>query len=563
MSVKKVDLERRRLLLRSFYGGISSAFALEYMTATPMLGNFLAQRLLDPLAHSLDAFPLISDAMRGGSSFLKVHQAMALDSANDWTIVTVKVVNHVATSLVFGLGKIAGNGSLDLGAGAQLIPDISGAAKNYMTSAGVLKISDMPRYRNLRLNKWFADMLHFGTSDGKPATTANLLGVPAAAIKPFPTNVALQAGLHLTQGNPVNHSIAGFKIRPNLPDLAKYVEDLGILKSPLGITCFMMGNQYDSAEGSNRGNIICSDIGEVPALGSKTVDSYVRNIAQNISSGYTDIRATEENLTSKFDRLANGKSALRKELLDSRAEFIRTIGSLTTAGQIEQAPRQLYDPLRANGQSGGASAAASGAGTEFLGQCHYTAQAISGLAGTPLRNFSLFLNTNDLDGQNLDTITNNATDPDSIKSLTYIEGMRQLAMGLNILAQPIAAGKKVIVQVLAEGGRSQGMADDTISFMFVMGPQGAGLLADNLMANSTAIDIPSGPVVINPGAAVSGTVSWTSNELTEENGQPSVAGSLPSVGDMQMGVVEFLADVTGQKAKMRAGSGRFVKLKRG
>lgn len=560
MTIREVDLKRRQFLLKSLYGGISSAFALEYAGGIPLLGNFLSTALMDPLAHSLDAFPLMRDAIAGGSSVLRLHQAMAQSSTNDWSVITIKVVNHVATPLVFALGKINDNGTLDMGTGASTIPSISGQATDYMASAGVLSISDMERYRNLRLNKWFADILHYGTKDGKPATEANILGLPAGAVAPFPTNVAIQAGLHLRQGVAVNHSLKGFKVRTTLPDLAKYVEDLGIINSPLGITCFMMGNEYDKAEGTNAKNIICSDAGEVPAMGSKTVADYVKNISQSLNSGYSDLRSDDSNLAKKFDVLAKGKSGLRKELIDSRAEFIRSIDSLKVAAAIEQAAGQRLDPALANGQSGAASGV--GARTEFLGQCHYTAQAIMGLSGTPLRNFSLFLNTNDLDGKTLDTLTTNGDNATSIQALTYIEGMRQLAMGLNILSQPIAKGKKVIIQVIAEGGRKQNMTDSTVSFAFVLGPAGRGMLADNLMANYGAISTPGSDVVVDPGDNVKGSVPWSGSELTEEGGMPSAATAKPTVGDLQMGVVDFLADVTGQRAKLPAGRGRYVKLKR-
>jgi hypothetical protein len=562
MKPRRTDLARRQLILKSLYGGVSSAFALEYLGGVPLLGNYLAGSLLDPLASSLDAYPLIADAARGGSSLLKVHQALALSSSNDWSIVTIKVVNHVSTPLVFGLGKILEDGSLNIGPDATPVANLAGAAKNYLTDAGVLKISDIMRYRNLRLNKWFADILHNGTSDGKAPSGANLLGVPATAVAPFPSNVAIQAALHLHQtADDVNHSIRGFKVRSNKPDLAKYIQDLGIVKSPLGITCFMMGNQYDKAEGSTAKNIVCGAVGEAPTVASRTVDEYVRSIAQNINSGYSDLRAPAENLTNRFDMLSRGNSALRKELIESRSQFVAVLDGLREASALEQANRQVFDASISNGQSGDKTE--KGAGTEFLGQCLYTARAISNLEGNPLRNFSLFLNMNDLDEQSLDNLVTNGDNAAEIRALTYIEGMRQLAMGLNILAKPIAEGKKVIVQVLSEGGRSRNMGDSKVGFMFILGPSGPGMLADNLMANMAAINTPNSAVVQDPGNPVKTAVQWESKELTEENGTPSAVKTLPTVGDVQMGVVDFIANVTGQTEKLEPGRGRYVKLKVG
>jgi hypothetical protein len=499
----------------------------------------------------------------GDSGILRAYEAMAAagDGTSEWSIVTIKIANHVHTPLVFKLGAKDAQGNVT--SQAPTVKAGSGKAGAHLETAGVDRISDKARFANLRMNKWFADILANGEVDWRPAgsTEPNRLGVPSAFLGAFPANVAVQCALHLEQTDTtLNHSMKGYKVRKDQGDLCKIVKDKKLVVSPLEMTCFMMGKNYDHAEGSSSINIVCSGADEAFAVSGKPVKDFYDLMSQSLKDGYGDASPIERNLTYSIDRLVTQNPRLRSKIIDTRAVFAERISGLQKASEIESAIPQTYDVVLGNGQ---ANNAASAAGTEFLGQCLYVANAL-GIEGQPLRNFSLFLNINDLDGQPLDNLILNLAgvkEGTEIRSVTYIEGMRQLALGLNMLSQVIATGKKVIVQVISEGGRGPTFGDNKVGFSLVLGPMGAGLLKDFLYCNTEAINSETSNVVKAPGAIGSGNVAWNVPGLMDEKGLP-LTGVVTNVGDFQAGVAEFLGSQTGI-ANATEGLGRYVKLARG
>lgn len=151
-----------------------------------------------------------------------------------------------------------------------------------------------------------------------------------------------------------------------------------------------------------------------------------------------------------------------------------------------------------------------------------------------------------------------------VQALSYIEGMRQLGMGLNLLAKKIAAGKKMLVVVHSEGGRGSAMEDSKTSFALVLGPKGTGLLDDALFFNKAAVDSPDSTAVKDMAAA-GAAMAWDMDGLKNADGTAAAATAIPTTGDVQMGLVEFLEEQTGKKARvgLSAADGGFVKLKRG
>ena len=560
MSKIKKPFDRRAFLRKSILGGVGTSFALEQLLALRIYGDFIAQRAMTPLANTLDSYPLIQDALRGGASLLNVHKAMA-QSTSDWSVVTIKVVNHVCTPLVFRLGEVSGDTTLQ-GAGAI---DLSSNVKNaecgaMLASKGVNLLSDNERFKNLRFNKWFADMLQYGTKDGlEYSAGANNSLVDPSLIGMFPSDsqVAVQCGLGLSQGVSGNHSIANMKLSSTMPDLAKFVMDSGITYSPLGITCFNMGDEYDQAEGATPFNIVCSGDGEAAAVVGRSVKNYFDGIKQNVSGTGYNVATTENNLTLAIDQLVTQDPVLRKELLASRANFVTALSELELAASIEDEV-QTYDTAQANFQTN-----MTGAGKEFLAQCAYVAKAMA-IPGQPVRNFSLFLNTIDLDRNPIDFDAANGGNTSVIRALTYVEGMRQLAIGLNILAQSIASGSKLIVQVISEGGRTNQLADSKNSFGIVLGPAGVGNLSDVLYANGAEINNSNSLSVVNPSVPGANSV-WDGNYLKKPDGSAVDEAELmgPSVANLQMGVAEFLAEKSQASAAIKNAGINFIKLKRG
>ena len=545
-------LSRRKLLSRALMGGVGGALALEQLGGIPGIGHLLSEHALDPLARSHDSFKLLADAMRGGTSLLRMQQAFAQSSSDQWSVVTVKIANHVHTPLVFKLG--AENEPNP----AKPIDKIMAKHPSY---GGLDTLSADPALRKMKVNSWFGNIL-----TNTAGTDAANRGVGTAMQDLFAPlnfgtgNVALQCALHLQQsvaGN--NHSMRGFKIRENLPDLAKFVVDKNIITSPLGVTCFMMGDRYDKAEGANFTNIVCDAQGERPFLNGKSVNAYYQNMNQSKSSYVTDPKLP---LTKTFDKLVKADGGkLRDNMIQYQEQLNLQLDLLRAAASLEAARANLV-ALEGQGamQSIGNGAAGAAASSEFLSQCAFTLRALK-MSDKPLRNFSLFLNISDLDGQNLDAAFDGGAGA-GVKALTYVEGMRQLAMGLNMFGKAINEGAKVLVLVISEGGRSESLGDDKISFGMVMGPKNP--LQNALYCNTKAIESAGSAVAKDPGSSANGSVPWNMPGLVNSAAAPidMKLGIQPTQGDLQLGVAQYLAERLGVTLDLR-GLGNYVDLKAG
>lgn len=547
-------MDRRAFVKSSLFGAGAASLSLGLLDQTfggllPWLGG--APR------PSYDAFANLGAGSLGDLALARrwsrslAPTAFAEGSApSEWSLVTIKVLNHVFTPLVFAPGRIV-NGNTILAPGIVRGSTRGGNAAAFLAASGADRLSDRPRYAALRFNKWFADMLHTGAADGKAANTD------------FPAGVAIQAFHHLKQIAGQNHALKGTKLRQNLPDLALFAEQNGLVESPLGISALMMGGEYDKAEGAVAANaVLGASDSEAIVVPSRRIADYVGQLRQFVSRSYVSRAAPETNLALKFDRLAADDPKLRRELLASVEAFKGALPRFEDVSALEN-QRQTFDPARANGQS---SVAGTGASFEFQAQCQYVLECLA-LPGRPLRNFSLFLNVNDLDGKDLDATTN-FTAPEqngsAVRAYTYVEGMRQLALGLNALGRRIALGEKLLVAVVSEGGRGAAMEDSKTAFALVMGPSGAGGLADALYARNAELNREDS-VILQDLAAETAQVPWDSPEGLQSRGGSRLDATVATTGDVQMGVAQFLEERTGKSVRgaLSEDDGRYALLKRG
>jgi hypothetical protein len=523
----------------------------------------------------LDSRSLIRNTLAGGSSLLGVHKAMASDESNPWTVVNIRVVNHIYTPMMFRLhpeapSAVAASGDVTGFAGttAGLSKNgRGGLATDYLLKNGIDKLSssnDHPmgdRFSKLLFNKWFGDMLYNGTRDGSAikSTGENLMGLSPTDVGTFPEEVSIQAALHLGQTVVLNHSLALFKLHPNVSDLNLFLHSKRLIQSPLGLTCFMMGDKYDADLGSHAFNGIMdhsADASEenLVIIGSKVKD-YFDIYRQSTTLSYQDTRSFQENLMAKLDNIVIQKLPpqsrnLRNAILGSYQEFKNKLSSLEDAANLEIAPPmpmlESEGAVQSKAASPGGSAGAPG--TEFLGQCLFVAKALE-FEGKPLRNFNLFLNTHDIDGSTLDRVNNS---PGGTRTLSTIEGFRQLAVGLNVLSQCIKKGHNLMVVVTTEGGRDQGLTDNKIGCGLVLGPKNQGL-ADHLFCNEGIFKNKNHPAVLDPGNQSNYTVAnmaLSNGALVDDKGMP-VANTLSTMSHWQCGVIEFLESVqnTGNSRK--------------
>jgi hypothetical protein len=248
-----------------------------------------------------------------------------------------------------------------------------------------------------------------------------------------------------------------------------------------------MGKAVETTDGPGRiGNrVLGSDLLEVRANG-ETVAAYVDLIRRSIGTGFIS-----EALVDKFDKLVAPDDSIRAALQKNRPNLEAAMQSLQAAGSIES---KVHDMLALKGghqqayiPPGATSMQILDAKFEFLAQCMFVSRALE-LPGRPLRNFSLLLNIHDMDGRKLDQTS---TGESNTEALTNIEGMRQLALGLNVLSQVIKKHRNVYVVCVAEGGRGSAGGDNKVSHALIMGPGGKGNLRDHLYANKAAIADPN------------------------------------------------------------------------
>jgi hypothetical protein len=556
----------RRSLLKLGAKGAVGAIGLEQLLGIPLVGDYIDHWPSSRLAHLLgvnpyDAFQMMDLAWRGG---LGVPFARAQSTPAGWSLVQIKVCNHVFTPLVFKLGQLNQDNTvtIDTAGGMKLGSEKMGGAKDFLIAKGLDLISDNERWRNLRFNKWFADILQNGTADGATAqTSTNSRGLSLTDIESLSSEkVAVQTFLGLGQIAMINHALKGCKVREDQSDITLLAQSTGLIKSPLGITCFMMGEAYDQAEGSiSRNAVLGKDRGEVVVVNSRSVQAYVSQISQFVGKSYADRQPLEQNVIYKMDQIVQRDPKLRRDLVDSIAQFQAGMTNLQAAASLEKT-RQSLQPGQANTQN--LNKQMVGAASEFLGQCKYVVTSLD-LPGNPVRNFSLFLNATDLDGRTADIANDGGGGNPAVQALSYVEAMRQLGMGLNVLAKAIASGKKMVVVVHSEGGRDVNMKDSKRSFAIVLGPKGSGMLDDQLYANKAMINQTKNPIIADP-ASPEAAVPWDVDGLKEADGSAAASTVVPNTGDVQLGVIEFLESQTGVKARtgFTGPDGRFVKLKR-
>ena len=553
----------RRSLLKLGAYGAAGAFGLEQLGGVPLLGDMIDKWPNSRFAtwagvNPYDAYEMMGLTWRTG---LGVSQAMA-EGQEGWALVQIKVCNHLFTPLVFKAGLLNPDNTVTTAADVPLGSKRMGGASAFLIANGQDNISDNPRLRALRFNKWFADILQNGTNDGSAnSTETNRLGLGAEDVAPISADkVAIQTFLGLKQVSMNNHALKGCKLRINQPDLTLFAQNSGIITSPLGITCFMMGGEYDAAEGSVRSNAVLGKADESIVVSSRSVQAYVSQVSQFVGKSYADRAPLEQNVIYKMDQLVQKDPKLRRDLVASIAQFQAGLSNLQAAATLEQR-RQPLKLETANTQNQNKTQV--GASSEFLGQCKYVGSSLD-LPGMPVRNFSLFLNATDLDGNDADKATDGGGGNPKVQAFSNIEAMRQLAMGLNVLAKAIAGGKKMVVVVHSEGGRAVDMTDSKTSFSIVLGPKGPGLLDDQLYANTKIINESSNAVIKDMASPVS-AIPWTVDGLKEASGIAAAADVVPSTGDVQVGIVEFLETQTGVKARagLSGADGRFVLLKRG
>ena len=637
----------RRQVLGGFLAGGSAVAAtglgFRPSTAPRIATNPGASGTLDlPSIGSRDAYRILGETLRlrKNITFGGTPAAAAPGDDNGIVVIQVKVMAMFISRLIFKFGALADPNDVSNGAvlsytgtpnasatstGRYGVPwgprdadftgvndpnaGLNGTFSNgatdlnaFLMGKGIDLVSDVPRWRQLRFNRWWASILQTGTAE--PDLGASQLAdatIYPSGVKPFPANVAVQAfaGSEMIAGRR-GHSFVATCLtdapqttRDRGGDLSHHLDAQEIVKSPLGIVAFASGldaggkggfSINDSQAPGARGTLVLgSDLSEIAASG-QPVGSYVDQIQRLIQGGHVDSQ-----LVTKFDELTGVGADYRGELVRQKEALKTAVTNMATLSRMETEP---FFTVAAQAETNRATRGAQlgqGSNTqddslptkgEFLAQCRFVQEALN-IPGLPFRNFVLSVNVNDLNGHPVELAAPNFEV--NARSLSPLEGMRQLAIGLNMLAQVIGAapnGAKVHVIVTSDGGRTANMVDSTIAPSIMLGPgTGANALTDFLYCDYQRMVDRNHPFTVEPGEGPDlGSADPSSQRAVRAasmrpspnpaNGQPTFVtetgsadtSGYPTMASVRVGFVRHLESVAGVGATATGGMGSYYSL---
>lgn len=592
-----------------------------------------------------DAYRLLGDTMRLGKriTFGGTPAAAAPGDGTDNNIVVIqiKVMAMFISRLIFKFGALANENDVSDGTVLSYTGTATAAAKStgrygipwgprdadftgvndpnagllgtfsngatalttFLMGKGIDQVSDVPRWRKLRLNRWWAGILQSGAPEKELG--ASQLGdatIYPGGAKTFPDGVAVQAFagsemIAARRGHAFITTCLTATAQPTRDrggDLCHHLDAQDIVRSPLGIVAFASGvdstgkggYSINDPEGPGaRGTLVLgSNLSEIVASG-QPVGGYVDQIQRLVQGGHVDSQ-----LVTKFDELASVGADLRGELVRQKEALKTAVANMGNLSKLEDLSF-FTDPDQAE-ENRATRGAQLGLGSntkddsvpskaEFLAQCRFVQEAVN-IPGLPFRNFVLSINVNDLNGHPVELAAPNFII--NARGLSPLEGMRQLAIGLNMLAQVINAapnGAKIYVVVTSDGGRTGNMVDSTIAPSIVLGPAtGANALIDFLYCDYARMVDRNHPFTVEPGEGPdlgapdpttqrmqrSGSMRPSPNPVTgqptfvTETGNADTTG-FPSLASVRVGLVRHLEAVAGKgSTTSTTGFGSYYRL---
>ena len=496
MSIKGTLGRRDFIKATMAMGGGAAAIAhlpwlLSQAGNMPGYAQLYAQFLRDPLSRSVDGLAYLADAVGGGLSALRLVDTAYAGTADDTYFVNINVTCGICPKFftIFGVpdgtGKLP-NGLLKGGTAQSKVT----ATNAYLQASGLEQITTNARWKDsLRMTQWFSDILQNGTEDGKALAAANLPEALKKYVAPFPEGVNLQVAHGLRGG--VSHVFSSLLLGQGASspygDINFELQRGGFV-SPLQILAF--GLFGDGTKDVNSGENRISGPAFSTELIGKTTGSFVTTVNQLVADSYIKSDSCEaNNPVCSFDSLARSKDAndLRKSMLEKVAAIKTAIKSMGPNILATVAAKHRFDlsmGMKAPVLSSRATVPDVGPSVGFLSQVATTCELVKNL--DCYRNFSLYLNLVDLDGDNFDTLKN----AEAVEGVgqNYVNGTRQMGIALNMLAKLMKdTGKKIIVQICSDTGRSSQQAVDAeASTAILMAPTAVGL-KDYLYVGAEAV----------------------------------------------------------------------------
>jgi hypothetical protein len=196
---------------------------------------------------TIDAYEIIQNAIRTRSRLSWGGSTAFAEGEPEVSVITIKVMNQICPPLMFRLGTIdsptadtttgpkafTSTDTGSQGSGARRLAD----ALDLLEARGISKLAPAAlgggRYRTLRFNQWFANILHTGVIEGQAGADVVAAPLDASDTGTVPTSVAIQAVLGVNQSvSASNHdfnncAITGSTVPTRGGDLAFHVSELG------------------------------------------------------------------------------------------------------------------------------------------------------------------------------------------------------------------------------------------------------------------------------------------------------------------------------------------------
>jgi hypothetical protein len=307
---------------------------------------------------------------------------------------------------------------------------------------------------------------------------------------------------------------------------------------------------------TTKGNHVLANDQRSSVANGETVGRYVNVILESIKDGHID----EDMRAQLHDLIPEVDTSLVNSLLENKVKVNERRQSLLDTAIAEKVKRGMsdeYASLQAFSPDFISEGNTTEANSEFLSQCLLAARTLE-IPGKPLRNFNLLLNMWDLDGQRADVSLYRAGR--NQEGYSNIEGMRQLAMGLNILAQVVKKHENVYVVVGTEGGRDERMLDAENAVAMFMGPgrNRSAKLVDHVYLDPQAKTDQTHDFHKNPNGSQN-TFYYRGGELKTFSGT-AVPDKRVEISDVMHGVVKFIAE-THDRPGTTSGLENYVSIK--
>lgn len=490
-------MNRRDMMRMALLGGVGAG-----------LFKYDPNVVLNPSHYtSVDALANLMKGLQGGPEQDRLFGALAQNAVNDVVFVHVKFYMGMNSNYLMKVGN------------NSILNKASQATATYLRGVGFDDVADRPKHSAARLNKYFSNMLHYGTMDGMPRGTTNIVANTAAEIAASDSEAdSLLADYQVYGGTGLGgigqHNQQTFNINFDSSPTARgqgcinyFLEMSGILRSPLGIVALGTRNRIIANEGGTAAN-------------GATITEFNNAMSSLVADGYVK-KSQEGNLASIFDQKALRAESAKGVRDNIRASIQDLKSKVSQFGAASAFQTQTWAPI---------GVTSAGRTSETIG---YFVLAGRAAATGLFNNFAIGVNTIDLNGQNIDVA--------GAGTLNALDAIQQTAIGLHMLIKKLKEqGKSYVIEVESELSRNLNMGDSGVlsAMTIVGGPKFRSAYRSDFLAPMTLGDTNATAAGFRAGA------------LLDANGRPQGESSVVK-DQYRLGVAQIIAEATGKTDKVK------------